>query len=223
MLASERVQEALPPKLADELASAMATRKLNRVPTSRQSLLGGLASCGTCGRPMNLSSTRGGRRGGRWAQYRCSQAGHVGISGPWLEEYVSSRIIDVVDTTKLVAELRSRHERGERRNRAVSDLEARLELLDDMLVNAKITKARYERMNAELLNKLADARHEERDNRIDLPAELARDLGARWDDLEVTTRRGIIRAVLRDIVVNKAKGHGSIVGEDRVRLVWRLN
>jgi hypothetical protein len=68
MLASERVQDALPPRLAASLAAAIATRRMSRVPTSSQSLLGGLASCGVCGRGMVLSSTRGGRPQGRWWQ-----------------------------------------------------------------------------------------------------------------------------------------------------------
>jgi DNA invertase Pin-like site-specific DNA recombinase len=224
MLTSERVQAALPAKLAEDLAAAIASRKMQRVPSSRTSLLGGIATCAVCGTGMARSSTHAGRPSGRWYQYRCPKAGHVGISGPWLENHVTTKVIDMVDTTKLVEELRARRERGERRSRTVSDIEARIELLDEMLVNGKITQARYERMNGELLDKLSRANRNERDNGADLPAELARELAKRWSDLDVGTRRRVIRAVLRDIVVFKSTGHGPITdGEKRVRLVWRLD
>jgi hypothetical protein len=197
---------------------------MSRVPMSSQSLLGGLASCGVCGGGMVLSSTRGGRPQDRWSQYRCPKAGHVGVSGPFLERYVAECVVDMVDTTKLVQTLRDRREAGEHRSRAVSDLEARIEVLqDDYYVGGKVTAARFERLHTALVEQLAEARRAERADGVDIPEELARDLGARWDSLDVTTRRGIIRAVLRDIVVAKATTHGRITeGEKRVQLVWRM-
>lgn len=42
MLRSERVQEAFPPEVRDDLVIALAGRSLDRVPTSSQSLLGGI-------------------------------------------------------------------------------------------------------------------------------------------------------------------------------------
>jgi DNA invertase Pin-like site-specific DNA recombinase len=218
MLASERVQGVLPPDLAGELALALKTRRMQRVPTSRQSLLGGIAVCVECGGGMVLASTRGGRRG-RWGQYRCPKAGHVGIAARWLEDYVTGRVIDMVDTTKLVDEIRARRATG--RTRKASEIEARMELLDQMFTDGKMTKPRYERANADLVDRLAAAQSAERVQGIDLPAELARELGNRWEGLDVAARRRIIRAVLQRIEVHKATGHGPI-SEDRVMLVWRL-
>jgi hypothetical protein len=173
---------------------------------------------------MVRSSTRGGRAVERpWGQYRCAQASHVGISARWLDDYVSTRVIGMVDTTKLVQTLRDRRKAGENRSRKVSDLEARLEVLeDDYYVNGKVTAARFERLHAALVDDLAAAQKAERADGVDIPAELARDLGARWKGLDVPTRRGVIRAVLRDLVVTKANGHGPIVADDRVQLVWRI-
>jgi hypothetical protein len=89
-----------------------------------------------------------------------------------------------------------------------------------MFTAGKITKARYERSNAQLLEQLAAARGAEADAGIEIPADLARNLGKRWDDLAIGARRRIIRAVVERVDVAKASGHGP-VDPDRVRIAWR--
>jgi DNA invertase Pin-like site-specific DNA recombinase len=154
MLASQRVQEALPPKLADDLATALAARKGQRRPSSSMSLLGGIARCGVCDGGMVLSSTRGRRSSARsYGQYRCPTSGHVGIAAGWLDVYVSTEVVDAVDTGRLLEALRRRKATG--RSRKASAIEARIELLDEMLADGKITPSRYERMNASLIVRTA--------------------------------------------------------------------
>jgi DNA invertase Pin-like site-specific DNA recombinase len=217
MLRSERVQEALPPEVAGKLALALNARKMQRVPDSRQSLLGGLASCSVCAGPLNMSSTRGGRKRS-WFQYRCAAEGHVGIAGPWLDDHVTAAVMAAVDTGKLVAAIRARRKSG--RSRKASEIEARIELIDEQLTAGKITPARYERMNSSLLEQLAKAQNVERSAGVDLPVELARNIEQRWPGLSIAARRKIIAAVLKDITVAKAKNNGP-VDPTRVRLVWR--
>jgi len=217
-LRSERVQDALPDDLGGKLALAIRDRKWVRVPTSSQSLLGGIATCAICGGRLRTSSTRAGRKGRVFFQYRCDESGHVGISGPWLDRYVTDRIVATVDTGKLVEAIRKRKATGQ--TRKASEIEARLELLDEMFGEGKLTPARYERMNAQLVGKLGQARREERDRGMALPEELARNLGERWDDLSVTGRRRIISAVTDSIVISKAEQRGPI---DDKRVTFKMH
>jgi DNA invertase Pin-like site-specific DNA recombinase len=219
ILRSQRVLDALPPELSGPLAQALRDRRWQRVPTSKQSLLGGIARCAECGTTMTKVSTRGGRKNGRWYSYACRDS-HAAISGQWLDAYVTREVLDAADTGRLLTALKKR--RKVKTPRRVSEIEARLELLEhDHYVTGKIPAARFERLRDALLDQLKAAQKVERDADVDLPAELARDLGERWGDLSIGTRRRIVRACLEGIEVEKAKGHGR-VDPGRVRLVWRV-
>jgi DNA invertase Pin-like site-specific DNA recombinase len=217
ILQSDRVHEALPRELAGPLAEAILARKMDRVPNSVRSLLGGIAKCGECGGSLRGSSTRGGRTK-RWYSYRCDTPGHVGIAGPWLEDYVTEAVLAYIDTDRLQEAIK--RQRKSRPTRKVSAIESRLELVDAQLVEGKISKARFDRMNTQLLEQLKAAQTTERQRGIDLPAELARNLSAKWEGMPVSTRRRIIQAVVESITVSKATGHGPIDPE-RVKIAWR--
>jgi DNA invertase Pin-like site-specific DNA recombinase len=218
MLRSQRVQAALPPELAHALASSLRARRGERTPTSKMSLLGGIATCAICGAGLRRSSTRAARSG-RWYSYACPTPRHVHISGTWLETYVSEQVISAVDTAKLVEAIRRRQKVAN--PRLVSDLEARLEVLDEALEEGVISAADWKRRRGGLLEKLKAAQQRERPAPVGvLPAELARDLGKRWPGLSIEGRRRIIAAVLERVSVQKANGRGPIT-PDRVELVWR--
>jgi DNA invertase Pin-like site-specific DNA recombinase len=219
MLKSQRVQDALPPELAGELAKALLARKWQRVPQSRQSLLGGIARCAECGGSMTVTSTRAGKKEGRWYSYGCDIAGHAHISAPWLDAHITEQVLEAVDTGRLLEAIKRRKTTG--RTRRASELEARLELLEtSYYVEGKVTKARFERLRDALVDQLAKAQRVERENGIDLPAELARNLGATWPKLTVGERRKVIQACVKSITVSKAPGHGP-VDPSRVTLTWR--
>lgn len=220
MLHSERVIEALPERLSGLLVEALKDRRWERTPTSSRSLLGGIARCGECGSSMTVTATRGGRANGRWFSYGCRTSGHVAISARWLEEHVCTAVLERVDTGLLLKEIRRRAKVGTPRK--VSELEARLEILeDDFYSRGKLTQARFDRQRDRLLDALQQAREtERRDADVDVPAELARNLTAQWPTLEVPTRRRVIRAVLDRVEVSKATDHGP-VDPDRAKLVWR--
>jgi DNA invertase Pin-like site-specific DNA recombinase len=218
ILHSDRVHEALPDELAGQLAEALVARARDRVPSSRKSLLGGIATCAICGAGLSLASSRGGRERGRWYTYRCPPVGHVGISGPWLEDYVTEAVLAYIDTDRLQEAIK--RQRRARPTRKVSAIEARLELVDAQLVEGKISKARFDRMNEALLEQLKAAQASERERGIDLPVELARNLSEKWEGMPVSTRRRIIQAVVESITVAKAEGHGSI-DPKRVKIEWR--
>jgi DNA invertase Pin-like site-specific DNA recombinase len=217
ILQSERVHEALPDDVSEPLAEAIMARRMERVPSSVRSLLGGIARCGECGGPLRLSSTRAGRKG-RWSQYRCDKPGHAGIAGPWLENYVTEAVLAYIDTDRLQEAIK--RQRKTRPTRKVSGIEARLDLLDAQYVEGKVSKARFDRMNTQLLEQLKAAQTTERQRGVDLPAELARNLSAKWDGMPVSTRRRILEAVVQSITVAKAEGHGPI-DPSRVKIEWR--
>jgi site-specific DNA recombinase len=218
MLHSQRVLEALPHELAESLSASMHERRWDRVPTSRQSLLGGIATCGICEGTLVRGSTRGGRSG-RWAQYRCRRAGHVGIAAARLDELVTARVIAMVDTTKLVETIRRRQKLGQ--TRKASEVEARLSVLEESFVDGTMTEARYRELRERLLTKLEAARKQERTDDVDIPSDLARDLAQRWDDLSIGARRRIIQAVCTSVVVNKVRSRGGRVDPDRVDIQTR--
>jgi site-specific DNA recombinase len=219
MLQSDRVQEALPAEQAEALREALKSRLRERVPSSHRSLLGGIATCGQCGATMTAGSTRANRRG-RWFSYGCRQSGHVHISAPWLDNYVSEKVVDMVDTGRLTEAISQR--RKSKPVRKVSDLEARLEILENAYyVEGKMPESRFRRLRDELLERLEKARRSERERGADLPAETVRDLAERWAALDVPARRKVIAAVLREVEVAKATGNGA-PDPSRVRLVWRV-
>jgi DNA invertase Pin-like site-specific DNA recombinase len=218
ILHSDRVHEALPDELAGDLAEALAARRRDRVPSSRRSLLGGIATCAICGDGLSLASSRGGRAIGRWYTYRCPKVGHIGIAGPWLEDYITEAVLAYIDTDRLQEAIK--RQRRARPTRKVSGIEARLALVDEQLVEGKISKARFDRMNTQLLEQLESAHARERERGFDLPAELARNLSEKWEGMPVSTRRRIIAAVVESITVAKATDHGKIDPE-RVQIRWR--
>jgi DNA invertase Pin-like site-specific DNA recombinase len=218
ILYSERVHDALPRELADPFAEALLSRRTHRKGAPVQTLMGGIARCAMCGGGLAMSSSRGNRPQGRWFTYRCKEPGHVGIAGPWLESYVTEAVLAYIDTDRLQEAIK--RQRRSRPTRKVSAIEGRLELVDQQLVEGKISKARFDRMNTQLLEQLKAAQASEQRQGIDLPAELARDLSEKWEGMPVSTRRRIIAAVVRDVRVAKATGHGPI-DPARVKIEWR--
>jgi DNA invertase Pin-like site-specific DNA recombinase len=223
ILRSDRTAQLLDPELADRLAAALTGRRSVRVLASAQSLLAGIAVCGRCGAGLHASSTRPGRPG--WlGQYRCSSGGHVGVARGWLDDYVINKVVNAIDTGKLLEAIWRRQKAGH--TRKASAIEARLELLEDEFDAGTLTPARYRERRGRLLEALQQAQEKERQNGVHLSEELARDLSNRWDDLTVIERRQIVRAVLERVEVGAFDGvragrPRSGVDPGRVHLIWR--
>jgi DNA invertase Pin-like site-specific DNA recombinase len=218
MLNRPQVHEALPRELAGPLAEALLARRWHRKGPAVLTLLGGIARCEMCGKGLAMGSSRGNRKQGRWFHYRCHEPGHVGISGGWLDDYVTEQVLAYIDTDKLQEAIK--RQRRSLPSRKVSAIEARLELLDSQFTEGKVSKSRFDRMNIQLLEQLKAAQADEHQRGIDLPAELARNLSQKWEGMPVSTRRRIIAAVVESITVSKAKSHGPI-GPERVKIEWR--
>jgi DNA invertase Pin-like site-specific DNA recombinase len=218
MLNRPQVHDALPADLAGPLAEALLARRWHRKGPAVLTLLGGIARCEMCGKGLAMGSSRGNRKQGRWFHYRCHEPGHVGISGGWLDDYITEQVLAYIDTDRLQEAIK--RQRRSRPTRRVSAIEARLELLDSQFTEGKVSKARFDRMNTQLLEQLKAAQASERQRGIDLPQELARDLSAKWEGMPVSTRRRIIQAVVESITVSKATSHGPI-DPSRVKIEWR--
>jgi DNA invertase Pin-like site-specific DNA recombinase len=217
MLGSQRVQDALPARLSADLVAATLARRTTRAPTSKMSLLGGIARCGECGATMTASSTRADRPG-RWFSYGCLTAGHVHISATFLDDHVAGKVVAAIDRGKVLAALRAGRKLG--RTRRATEIEARMELLEEAhFVEGKIPAERYKRLHDALVEQLAAARSREQAAST-LPEELLRDLPDRWPDLTVPERRAIIMALVDRIEIAKGKGNGP-VDPRRVRILWR--
>ena len=214
IMGTARVQTALG-DLGDELATAMRSRRTGRAPNSPRSLLGGIARCAECGGPLRRCSTRAARREGRWYAYRCPTPGHVGISGGWLEEHVSTAVLGAIDLKALARRMRVRA--NVPKAAEVAGIEARIEELEDMVGDGTLTREAFRRQRDRQLAKLADVRAASADDAPDLPLDLARRLPEVWPQMTVQERRDVIRAVVRRVVVAK----GPTPNADRVEIDWR--
>jgi hypothetical protein len=110
----------------------------------------------------------------------------VTIAGPWLERYVTEQVLDYIDSDRLQVAIKRRKKTG--MSRKASEIEARLELLDTQYVDGKVSKARFDRMNAAILAGLAEAQKTERQRGVDPPVELARNLRHKWAGMPVSTQ-----------------------------------
>jgi DNA invertase Pin-like site-specific DNA recombinase len=215
---SDRFIEALPGTLGTALVGQLAERGRTGGRAQR-SLLGGIAKCGVCGAGMTVVADRRHREGRKdWSAYACRQ-GHVSISRPWLDDHVSSAVLDAIDTKKLLKQLDK--QKRPKNVRATAELEARLELLErDHYERGIIARDSYLRRREGLLRRLQDARNAEQDAGVDLPRELAEHLAERWVDFTVGERRRVIAACIESITVAKAPDRrGPRPG--RVSINWR--
>ena len=106
------------------------------------------------------------------------------------------------------------------RTRKASEIEARLELLDGQYVEGKVSKARFDRMNAALLAQLSGSSDRRAPARDRPPARTRPEpISEVGQGMPAPTRRRIISAVVESLTVSKATGHGPI-NPERVALVW---
>jgi hypothetical protein len=154
-----------------------------------------------------------------WSSYSCRERGHVSISRPWLDEYVSRCVVEAIDTGELVRRIKAHKRR--RKGVPSREIEARMELLErDYYERGMVPRERFLRRRERLIELLGSARDNERDAGMDLPRELAENLRERWNDLSLHGRRRIVSAVLERVEVQRANNHGRVEPE-RVTLRWR--
>jgi DNA invertase Pin-like site-specific DNA recombinase len=218
-LRTERVLDALPDQVSAALVSALSERGREGTKAKR-SLLGGIARCAICSAGMTVvGRTMGNGSKKPRGSYVCRERGHVSISRPWLDEYVSEQALAAIDTGTLLMRMEKR--KRPRKAMASSEIEARLELLErDFYEGGLLSRESYLRRREGLLKRLSETRTAQEDAGIDLPRELAANLSTEWETLSLHGQRRIIGAVLQRVEVSKSPNHGRIE-PTRVELVWR--
>lgn len=217
MLRSPRVRDHLG-DLGLDLHAAIKAREMKRARQSGPSLLGGIARCAMCGQGLRRSSTHAGRRG-HWGSYRCHETGHAGIAADWLDDHVSTAVLDAIDLKELAKRTRDRQRHPA--SAEVLGIKARIEALEDAFGDGTLTKAAFTRQRDRQEANLAEAEAAVVEEAVtQLPLDLARNLPARWPDMTVEGRRDVIRALVREVRVTKATGNGPI-DPARVTITWR--
>lgn len=215
MLRSEMVMDALPPELADGIRQELSDRE-NGHRAGPKSLLAGLARCGECGGPLKLFGRRQNGNGDKvWAAYGCRERGHVYISQPWLDAYVSTEVLALIDKPKLARKTAGRTPRAPK----TAELEARLDILErDYYERGIVSREAYLRRREGLLERMEAAKEAPAPSRS-LPRDLALHLDERWEELTVAEQRRIIATVLDAVEVGKGRARNRAVDPARVRLL----
>jgi site-specific DNA recombinase len=158
----------------------------------------GILRCGTCGSKMSLGHTMGG-----WPFYRCSGYG--------CKRKMSIGATIVEDWTAHVV----RRERANLRARASADDHYRHAVTerDEWQANVDKLGRLYDQLSEQVLvEKMTEAAAErdrwqrELDRLEPARASVSLNLGADWDRLTLDERRGLIRATLASVTVDRGRG-----------------
>lgn len=195
-------------------------------PGAQRWLLSNIAICGIC----NESLVKRGGTVKRAESYRCN-AGHVNISMPALDDYVTDAILDRLSIPENYASLR---ESGERDDREVVAARAEVKRLKTDLDNWRRSAGRGQTspeslavIEADLTVQIKSA--EQRATRAGVPHVLRSliepgvDLRTRWAELPIAGRRSVIRAVV-ELRVGKAVAHhrkGLMIEQRLSESFWR--
>jgi site-specific DNA recombinase len=179
----------------------------------RRSLLTNLVRC-SCGGTM----TRDGR------SFRCRACGST-VKADALEDLIEAMVLELLDSKKLARRL-SRPGKGHDDDAAleVTQAEAKLAELDDMLGAGELTRASYLRARKAPEAKLADARHRLAKRSGTHALERFRGAKARelYATLDTDEKRAVISALLDHVVIHPAKNRAPRLDLDRVEPVWRV-
>jgi site-specific DNA recombinase len=198
-------------------ALLFAPERGHKRPVALKYLLSGIALCGACGGKYRVIKNRG------YYSYACHDNFCTAVRTVHLDEYVTEVVLTRLERQDFLDLIAARTQRAEGAagKDEVSVLEERLEGFTDAAAAGHITPAALGRIEARLLAEIEAAR--ERQQAARRPAILAAVTGpnirARWERLEVGTRREVIDLLL-SIKVNKTV-RGSRFSPDRVDLQWK--
>lgn len=181
---------------------AQPERKL-RESSTRRGLLTGLLWCGICGGRVHL------HRANKRNYYTCSEKHCVSWPIDWLEEYVSTTVMLVLDDP----EWRRGWDLSDEENQTAAQREVdRLEELVDQLMDdrldGKITQEQWERVNEKAQERLSRARSALGTSAsTPKPSEALRTAyrdSKRWDTLNVDQQREVIATVYPKITLGRS-------------------
>lgn len=200
------------------------TRRTHRDGSHVRHLLAGVAHCDVCGGPVGTLKRQ--RVGGPVVTYRCRLRFCVSRRADELDEFVEAVVIERLSRPDLAAALAAEADdpavstAGEE----VARLRAKLDEARRLVDADRLTLESLADLEARTLPRLRAA--EKRAQPRHVPAvvfDLAGpDAAQRWAAASVSARRQVLRALM-DVRIGTApaRGPGSSMDEDSVRIVWR--
>jgi site-specific DNA recombinase len=190
---------------------------------AQRTLLAGILRCGweECAHPM------GTRPSGRGAAYGCPKpaggCGTVTVQAAFADEYVTSRVITVLDTPALAAMLSETDDDGDAAALAAIEKASRdIAELGELMAAGDLSARAYAAAVAPLERAIAAAEAQVADGarsnviRLVQPGQLA----DRWPDLTIDQRRAVIKSVVRWVDVQPV-GKGRHGRADRLSIIYR--
>lgn len=224
--------------IVDEATWRRAVHVLNapdrpkRRTARRYLLVGGLLRCGRCGAIMRSKPHRN-RNGEQTPTYTCPPAkaggcGGASVTADRIEPLVTDAVLDLIESAAFLKALQQRSKSGAAPGESVSEVKARLSMLNRMLGQGAMSEAEYIEAKAEANEALAAA---ELRSVSDTKAGAARryagqagKLRSAWPELTIDQRQAIIHAVLDHVSIEpvgrNAKG---ITTAERIadHFVWK--
>lgn len=184
---------------------------------SLKHLLSGIARCAVCGSKMRVWKNRG------YLTYICQPAAHTAARSTKLEEFIVAVVVERLSRPDFVEALAARQQ-AQATTEPLDEAKALRERLDGFYASAaagEITPGALGKIEARLLGEIEVATTRRTAARV--PAVLRRvagpDIAARWDTLEIGTRREIIDMLL-SIRINPTV-RGTRFTPERVTLEWK--
>lgn len=204
-----------------------ATRLLNaqnRGPIfpRRTNLLTGVATCGVCGSRVKVGH-RGGRAGTEpYSVYVCVAKSHVSHRVAWTDDYVRGAVIGWLSRPEAAEALIPEAPDVLPARARAARLRLKLSELQEDYTSDVITRSEFRDMSAVVRERLLAAERELAliGAHSPLAAILSSDIATTYDALDTDSRRGIIQAILSDVIL-LPRGRGRReMSPEHIRLVW---
>jgi site-specific DNA recombinase len=193
----------------------------NHVSSNRVSELGsGLYRCGPCGAKLRIGTSG---NGSKVRNYRCPDHAHLTQAQAPLDDYIEALIIARLSEPGALGRPASASEPYlsevyQERQRVIG----RQEELGSMYAAGDIDGTSFKRAAADLRDLLngLDARIGATESRSPLSTMLgAEDMAARWAELDLSQRRGILDALMV-VTIGRARYRGGRFDSERVQVEW---
>lgn len=193
-------------------------------------MLTGLIFCGDCGAPMHV-----GNQGLK--DYKCSRASQKrDVPGMYMtralveqavREWVEGFAEDIDQHTEALARMRRRDRaragQADALDRQIVDVQARLGRITVKWAAGGMPEAAYDAAVKQLDDELAALTERRRivsAPRVTIdPRQISAGLAGDWDDLTILEKRNLLRALIREVQVNRPARQGIGVWRDRVVIV----
>ncbi|TXH20069.1 MAG: recombinase family protein [Mycobacterium sp.] len=207
----------IPPEQHDELVALFAARKAGPRGVGPKHLLSGIAVCGICGDPMWRGYGGYNKDGGYFQVYSCRK-NHLGRRMCFVDEAVHQVVEGILSSPEARAELAAPPDNPDPGAAArLADLKARLEGVEEQIIEGKMPPATGARITARLVEQIAAAEAATTpvftDPTVRKVATAPEPVKV-WRELSVPEKRDFIRAVLTVTVhpIGRGRWHDKRTG-----------